>query len=186
MKVEIIQDVDVLNPLEDMDFTSKFIFFGKHSHLGHDHDVELPRQYNSRFDFMEQGCIDVKKNFKWVLLIRPIHCYIHSGMSISYKYGYPYDDRWDSGTLGFQLVTREDWKKYHGGKQTHENILNCMNEEVKLLDQWLQGEVYGFRITDDNGDEVDSCWGFYGSDPKTNGMYDHWSKEAIEAYEQQH
>lgn len=185
MKIEIIQDISCSNPLEDIDFTSKFIFFGKHSNIGHDHNIMLPRQYNSRFDFMEQGCIDVKKNFKWVLLIRPIHYYEHSGSSISYKYQYPYNDRWDSGTIGFQIVTRADWKSYHGGKQTHENILNCMNGEVELLDQWLQGDVYGFRITDDKGDEVDSCWGFYGSDPKTNGMYDHWSKETIDAYEKQ-
>lgn len=31
---------------------------------------------------------------------------------------------------------------------------------VSEIDAWLRGEVYGFVVTDPDGDEVESCWGF--------------------------
>jgi hypothetical protein len=34
--------------------------------------------------------------------------------------------------------------------------------EVKTFDQYLRGDVYGYVVTDPDGNEVDSCWGLYG------------------------
>jgi hypothetical protein len=35
--------------------------------------------------------------------------------------------------------------------------------EIDVYLAWANGEVYGYRITDDETDEeLDSCWGFYG------------------------
>lgn len=31
----------------------------------------------------------------------------------------------------------------------------------EILKQWAAGEVYGFVTTDKDGNEIDSCWGFY-------------------------
>jgi len=56
-----------------------------------------------------------------------------------------------------------------------------------VYDQYLQGDVWGFVIKnrcDKCGQEdetEDSCWGFYGDDPLTNGMADHLSKEDRDA-----
>lgn len=44
-----------------------------------------------------------------------------------------------------------------------------------MYDQYLRGDVWGFRLFEIDGDdweEVDSCWGFYGNDPRLNGMLD--------------
>ena len=35
---------------------------------------------------------------------------------------------------------------------------------VKLYEQWANGDVWGFIVEDGDGNELDSCWGFYGSD----------------------
>jgi hypothetical protein len=35
---------------------------------------------------------------------------------------------------------------------------------VKTLDDYYTGSVYGFTIEDENGNETDSCWGYYGDD----------------------
>lgn len=33
---------------------------------------------------------------------------------------------------------------------------------VQMWDQYLNGEVYGFKTVTPDGEELDSCWGFYG------------------------
>lgn len=38
--------------------------------------------------------------------------------------------------------------------------------------QWCFGDCYGYSITDSTGADVDSCWGFIGSDPDKSGMMD--------------
>lgn len=38
----------------------------------------------------------------------------------------------------------------------------CLEAEVKIYNQYLEGDVYGFIIKTEDGDQVDSCWGFYG------------------------
>jgi hypothetical protein len=57
-----------------------------------------------------------------------------------------------------------------------------LRAEVKVYDQFLTGDVYGFIVEDydavtDEWKQTDSCWGFYGSDPTTNGMDDHLGPE---------
>jgi hypothetical protein len=34
----------------------------------------------------------------------------------------------------------------------------------------MEGDVYGYVLEDTEGNEIDSCWGFFGSDWKGNGM----------------
>jgi hypothetical protein len=52
--------------------------------------------------------------------------------------------------------------------------------EVKTLDNYIKGNVYWFKIEDENGYEVDSCGGFIG-DIEENGMLEYLSKEDREA-----
>jgi hypothetical protein len=33
---------------------------------------------------------------------------------------------------------------------------------IEIYTHWCNGEVYGYRILDDDGEEIDSCWGYYG------------------------
>ena len=56
--------------------------------------------------------------------------------------------------------------------------VQTLEEEVMYYDCYLKGEVYGFIVeTNDEMEEVDSCWGFYGSDFKKNGLLDTLSRE---------
>lgn len=41
---------------------------------------------------------------------------------------------------------------------------------------WADGDVVGYQLTDANGDEVDSCWGFYG---EPYGDDEHYLWESI-------
>jgi hypothetical protein len=57
--------------------------------------------------------------------------------------------------------------------------------EVETYSQYIQGDIYGFIVEereseDDEWEEKDSCWGFYGSDPRKNGMDGHLDEEEVE------
>ena len=39
----------------------------------------------------------------------------------------------------------------------------CIQSELDIIDQWMNGEIYGFTVEDPrNKSNEDSCWGFYG------------------------
>ena len=90
--------------------------------------------------------------------------YDHSGLSISTGCGYPYDDKWDSGVIGFIYITEERLQAEFAGDK--EKATTALEAEIKEVDSWLTGQVYGFVITgtdtDGNEYDIDSCWGFYG------------------------
>lgn len=107
---------------------------------------------------------DFKDNYIWL----KIRGYEHSGLTISVSGGYPYNDPWDSGLFGIIAVSKEKAVKEFGKKictkKVRERALNCLRGEVETLDDYYTGSVYGFIIENEDGDEIDSCWGYFGSD----------------------
>ena len=114
------------------------------------------------------------------LIVLPLYLYDHSGITISTS---SFSCRWDSGQVGFIYVTKETLQKEYGEitEGVLETATRVLEGEVKTYDQYLTGDVYGFELvkksTCDQGheheEEIDSCWGFYGSNPKENVMVDH-------------
>jgi hypothetical protein len=45
-----------------------------------------------------------------------------------------------------------------------------MQGSAKVWAAWAYGDVYGYVIEDDDGNDLDSCFGFYGSDPEWSGL----------------
>ena len=61
------------------------------------------------------------------------------------------------------------------------NAEKAMDQEIEMLVQWCEGDIYGYTIEKAHGcdhcghiewENVDSCWGFYGNDIEKNGMLD--------------
>lgn len=88
-------------------------------------------------------------------------------------------------TWGYQTrpLTDETWRK---------RAIGIMEDDVKVYDQYLAGDVYGFTLYSaepvEEGDEPDwteedSCWGFFGSDIFENGIEDHVGDGFREAFE---
>lgn len=81
-------------------------------------------------------------------------------------------------------LTDDTWRKF---------AVEIMEEYVEVYDQYLRGDVYGFELyeeesvedaEDPDWNEIDSCWGFYGSDIMENGICDQVGcglEEAIES-----
>ncbi len=107
-------------------------------------------------------------------IILPVYMHDHSGIALSTT---GFSCPWDSGQLGWIYCTKE-----HGIKEcdTVEAATKCLIGEIETYSQFVSGDVWGFTIEED-GDIIDSCWGFYGRDPKENGMTDNVAKEYHDA-----
>lgn len=40
----------------------------------------------------------------------------------------------------------------------------ALDAELAEYGAWCEGEVFGYTVTDPDGNEIDSCWGYYGDD----------------------
>ena len=127
----------------------------------------------------ENVIYDMGRNEKIVLLqsqenivLLPCFIYEHSGLTISCSNAsYPFNDRWDSGMAGYIYTTKAKCEEQWGTDEVKADWkLRAARElvyEVKLYDQYLQGECYGYRVDrynpeDDEWEEdVESCWGYY-------------------------
>ena len=139
----------------------------------------------------ETGKLD--KEFVKNHIMLHIYAYQHSGITISTRRGGQFSDPWDSGLFGIIAISNEDaiknWGKQICTKEVREKALKCLEGEVETLDQYYTGDVYGFIIEDEDGCEIDSGWGYYGSEwidkdliQECKAIIDH----AIEAQEKKH
>ena len=104
------------------------------------------------------------------VVILPLYLYDHSGITIRTTV---FSCPWDSGQVGFIFATRKQAKEYYGVKKiTKKSLVRLkagLEASVREYDQFLTGDVWGYRIIDvdedgEETDEHDSCWGFYGHD----------------------
>ena len=119
-------------------------------------------------------------------IVLPLSVYDHSGVSI---YIGGICDRWDSGQIGWYIASkekiREEYKVKRISKKLLEKVINVMTSEVETYNHYINGEVYTFTLSH-NGEEVDSCGGFYDSDDKYLGfleeMYEYFPDEFRKAF----
>jgi hypothetical protein len=121
----------------------------------------------------------LRKVLEETALVVPIYKYEHGGVAL--KTG-PFHDPWDSGLLGYAIMTNSKIREsFGGGRYVYEGkeckwvpgtgIINkkrrkmaedLIDAEVAEYSAYLNGEVYGFQLFNECGDEESSCWGFYG------------------------
>lgn len=147
---------------------------------GDNTDFRFGNNYESRQDFIEKGETEIRKYFKDVAVVMAVHKYSHSGVGYSTSNGYPYNCPWDSGTVGFIFATKKDIRDNWGIKRVTKKYIeqteDILASEIETFSQWSNGDIVGFRI-EENGEETDSCYGFYGYDILENGVLDHIGKE---------
>ena len=163
---------------------------------------------NNPVDYLIDDRIEsrsVEEKWKWRerngIIYLPLYIYEHGGITMSTG---GFSCPWDSGQAGWIYTTKEDvlgtGGKIKSDKGNYIKITNrnwkdaariWMKEEVKLYDQYLQGDCYGYIIDeldmddqasleskmnmldedDINWNETDSCWGFFS---------DKWGDDLIE------
>ena len=61
--------------------------------------------------------------------------------------------------------SKKEWKTE---KEARKAVLNY----IETWNQYLSGDVYGYLIENELGEETGGCWGFYGTEYETNGLLD--------------
>jgi len=130
--------------------------------------------------YSNERLAELESKFFSQFLALPIYLYDHSGQSISTK---PFSCSWDSGKVGYIYVDKKAVLSEFGGKKVtkklKERILNYLNSEVETYNEYIEGNVYGFQIVDEDENIVDSCYGFFGREFETNGMAEHIDLELL-------
>lgn len=100
------------------------------------------------------------------IVVLPIAVYEHSGITMWLgSVDDHFDSQWDCSDVGFAYIEKEtamkegalkegdDWKAW---------ATNRMSSAMKVYDEYLRGECYGYEVEDEDGDFVDGCWGYIG------------------------
>jgi hypothetical protein len=151
-RIDIISDDDPEDP-RGWDNLGTMVCFHRRYNLGDKHNFDEPSEAR---DFL--------KDKKARHIVLPLYLYDHSGITMNTT---GFSCPWDSGQVGWIYITREKVRKEYGCKRVTkkmvEKIKGYLRNEVETYDQYLTGDVYGFRITDEETEEeMDSCWGFFG------------------------
>lgn len=142
--------------IQDMNADSPDIWRDEERFLVYDHrQFSVQRKgFNAREIF---EATKKKKTFNgyWVF---PVYAYIHGGVALSVgSHNFP-DARWDVSMSGFALIKRES------GTYTEKTAFKAAEGLIEEWNQYLSGDVYGYKIVDENDDEIESNWGYYGSE----------------------
>lgn len=152
--VEIFLDDSPNDPREDGNIGTMCLFHRRYI-LGDKHDFNSPEDLSLFINENEVVWLNV-------------YGYDHGGLTIKTS---PFSCPWDSGKLGVIFITKEEVVKNFGdfSEESIAKAEKCLQAEVSLYDDYVQGNVYGFRVLDGDN-EIDSCWGFYGCDHKESGL----------------
>lgn len=171
-RAEILYDENADDPRSWYDHVGKMVCMHKRYKLG-DEQIS-PNDFDS---WEEVENYLVKDRYAEIIL--PLYLYDHSGITMSVG---SFNDRWDSGQVGFIYMDRGTCIREFGVNFDIDKIKKELKEEVEEYDYFLRGEVYWYRIfekeeyietcphcnevirKEDEEVEIDSCGGFYGLD----------------------
>lgn len=149
----LIDDSGVESPREWSNL-GKMICFHRRGNYGDKHEFDTPTDLNEFFK--ENNVVKL-----------PIYMYDHSGVTLSTGRGYPFNDPWDAGQLGYIYATYEEIRKEYGIKYVTKTIIEkvekVLKSEVAVYSRYLNGEVYGWMVStlEDPEEQLDSVWGYY-------------------------
>lgn len=63
-----------------------------------------------------------------------------------------------------------EWGQHYEPDKAREIATEYLKTEVRVYSEWANGNTYGYYLFGEDGNEVDSCWGFIGSDPEWSGL----------------
>ena len=207
-KINIYPDDSAESPRE-RDNLGKMVCFHRRYSLGDKHKfsspssfhrelaMELDPELERRIDYWENGdgWIHLQPDYKAAdkkvhnliektidknCIMLPLYLYDHSGITMSTG---PFSCPWDSGQVGYIYISIQDIKKEYSWKvltKEHRRLIeDVLQSEVRVYDYFIRGDVFGYKILDPDGEERDSCWGFYSSNHEKSGLLDS-AKEFID------
>jgi hypothetical protein len=83
-------------------------------------------------------------------------------LALSKEGNFP-DRQWDVSQLGFIFCDKKTWRTKAEARETAQSYIETWND-------YLSSNVYGYVIETKAGEEVESCWGFYGDYDAKDGV----------------
>lgn len=174
LTLKIVADMggDCESPLEHDEAVSMAIFSRRHNNPAKDKLIPKPfgQGYWNLGD-MEDAQAFHKANAHATApyAVFTVYAYEHGNIMFSpSEGGNPFSCPWDSGCAGIIALKKSDVgtpgavSKNAKGEIVH--TVGTYFEQAKqicdLYSSWCNGEVYGFVIEDEDGEHVDSCYGF--------------------------
>ncbi len=151
--IELHQDEDPASPREDEN-VGEILYTSTRYNLG---DRRSTREEMDRI-------VESSEN-----IYLPVYAYIHSGIALNTT---GFSCPWDSGQCGIIWCTKKEavkeWGKSRFTKTVQDKALKYLAGEIENFNTFLSGRIVGFISKDEDGEELDSCWGFY---PDEQGNY---------------
>ena len=119
---------------------------------------------------------------KDAILVLPLYLYDHSGITMNTT---GFSCPWDSGQVGYIYTTKDKLYECYADSVTVDSLdmdrlKKQLVQEVAIYDQFIRGDVYGYSLESDDGEMIDSCTGFYGTDWVDNGLFENLPKELVQ------
>lgn len=145
-RLVIERDDSPLDPRRDWDNLGVIATWHRRYKIGDEQPKEAPDEFLAA---LPEGTV-----------ILPVYMLDHSGLRFSTG---AFGDPWDSGQLGVIYATPERVKEIGTPPELVEEALK---NEIEVLDDLATGNVWGFRVLDSTGKELEACWGFIGDTAK--------------------
>ncbi len=165
IKIKQDEDAQSPSPRENDNLGTMVCFHGRHTLGDTDHGLQ-----SGDFSGWNALKVYIEKELKGTIIL-PLYLYDHSGLRIKVgsfqgllSQGHA---EFDSGQVGFIYITSEKIRREYSKKRVSPKfkatVTGFLESEVKVYDQYLSGDVWGYVIEKD-GKDAESCWGFYGQD----------------------
>ena len=160
--VKVEQDTDCENPRTSWDNVTTMVCFHKRYNLGDKHEYK-----SDNFNSWDELKTQIEEDHN-VFMIKPLYLYDHSGITISTS---DFNDRWDSGMIGFIFIEEKNWIKMMGEDmdRSEERLQRIIDSDVETFDSYLRGDVYRYEVWEvetcslghDHERFIEGCGGYY-------------------------
>jgi len=130
------------------------------------------------YEYNQERLEQLENKFFEEYIGHEVYAYEHSDIRLNTR---GFSCPWDSGKVGYIYVDKETVREEFGKKRIsnklRKQVLDILDGEIKLFSTYLSEGAYGFIIEDENGESVDSCYGFIGTDHDESGLKCHLPEE---------
>lgn len=146
-EISIEQDENPMNPRED-DNLGRMLCRHTRYNLGDEPQAN------------REEVLDILEGRKKDVVALPLYLYDHSGITMNTT---GFSCPWDSGMVGCIFASYDKIRSWYGVKRITKAVIEKVKEslrsEVKVYDDYISGNVYGYVIKKDD-EEMDSSWGY--------------------------
>jgi hypothetical protein len=167
--IQISHDDFSMHPRTDFDNLGSMVMFHNRYNLPNEGSYNK-NDFNSWAE-LEKDIIRKED----IAVIIPVYMYEHSGVVLNTN---GFSCPWDSGQVGFIFISKAkartecSWKQIT--KTRRERLEKHLIGEVEVYSQYLNGDVYGYTVLNEEGEEIEavdgSSWGYFGCDHEKSGL----------------